>query len=82
MTLDEFAARLEDLDRARSLAEAGLANLSERQKRAVDPSRDEETLLGFYSKAVPRKLDGLSPDDNSHIYRLLRLGWCRRKRAS
>ena len=73
MTLDELAARLEDLDRSRSLAEAELANLSERQKRAEDLSRGKETLLVSYSEAVPRELDGLLPEDKNHVYRLLRL---------
>ena len=73
MTLDELAARLEDLDRARSLAEAELANLSERQKRAEDLSRDKEALLVSYSEAVPRELDELSAEDKNHVYRLLRL---------
>lgn len=73
MTLGELAPRLEGLDRARRLAEAELVNLSDRQERTEDLSRDKETLLGFYPEAVPRELDGLSPEDKNHVYRLLRL---------
>ena len=73
MTLDGLAVRLEELDRARRLAEAELANLSEREKRAVDLSRDKEMLSGFYSKTAPREMDSLSPEDKNHVYRLLRL---------
>ena len=55
------------------LAQAELANLSERRRRVEELVRDKEAVLALRSEAVVRGLDELSPEEKSEIYRLLKL---------
>lgn len=53
------------------LAQAELANLSERRRRVEELVRDKEAVLAIRSEAVVKGLDYLSPDEKSEIYKLL-----------
>jgi hypothetical protein len=59
MTMDELAAKLEELEHAKALAQAELANLSERRRRVEELVRDKEAVLAIRSEAVLRGLDNL-----------------------
>ena len=65
MTMEELAAKLEELEHAKALVQTELANLSERRRRVEELVRDKE--------AVIRGLDNLSPEEKSEVYKLLKL---------
>ena len=47
MTMDELAAKLEELEDTEALAQTELANLSERRRRVEELVRDKETVLAL-----------------------------------
>src|SRR5918997_1599500 len=65
--------KLEELKHTKALAQAELANLSERRRRVEELTRDKETVLALRSEAVLRGLDNLSPEEKSEVYKLLKL---------
>ena len=71
--MKELAAKLEELKHTKALAQAELANLSERRRRVEELTRDKETVLALRSEAVLRGLDNLSPEEKSEVYKLLKL---------
>lgn len=73
MTMNELADKLEELERAKTLAQTELANLSERQRRVGELVQDKEAVLALRSEAVVRGLDDLAPEEKSEVYRLLKL---------
>jgi len=73
MTMDELAAKVEELEHAKALVQAELANLSERRCRVVELVRDKEAVLAIRSEAAAKGLDNLSPDEKSEVYKLLKL---------
>ena len=73
MTIEELAAKLEELEHVKALAQAELANLSERKRRVEELVRDKEAVLALRSGAVVRGLDELSPDEKYEVYKLLKL---------
>jgi len=54
MTMDELAAKIEELEHTKALAQAELANLSERRRRVEELVRDKEAVLAIRSAAVVR----------------------------
>jgi hypothetical protein len=73
MTMEELAAKVEELEHAKELAQTELANLSERRRRVEELIRDKEAVLELRSEAVLRGLDNRSPDEKSEVYKLLKL---------
>ena len=73
MTMEELAAKLEELEHTKALAQAEFANLSERRRRVEELVHDKEAVLAIRSEAVVRGLDNLSPDEKSEVYKLLKL---------
>lgn len=73
MTMEELAEKLEELEAVRTMAQTELANLSERRRRVEELVRDKDAVLALRSEAVVRGLEGLSPEEKSEVYRLLKL---------
>ncbi len=61
MTLDELAARLEEIEQAREAARSELAILKESRQRLEELERDGEALMERYADAVPEALENLTP---------------------
>ena len=73
MTLEELSDRLKELEEGKRLAQAELANLSERLHRAEELYQDKEALLAFCSETIPEGLSELTPEERAHVYGLLKL---------
>jgi site-specific DNA recombinase len=73
MTLDELAARLEELERTRKTAEQGLLILEDRQESIEGLERDMHLLLDHYAGMAPEALDSLTPEERHQVYKMLRL---------
>jgi site-specific DNA recombinase len=73
MTLEELGTKLEELEKTRSTAERGLSVLSDNQQRLSELESDRDALLESMVNIVPEKLDDLTGEEKSRIYRMLRL---------
>ncbi len=73
MTLEELGSKLEELDKARELAQAELDALALREQRVEDLESDRDTLVKDMTEMVPEGLDGLSGEERHRVYRMLRI---------
>jgi hypothetical protein len=73
MTLEELAARLEELEHSRKVLEAELAALERTQQKAEELKADRDTALASLAAAIPEALDGLTGEEINAVYRKLRL---------
>ncbi len=73
MTLDELAAKLSELDDARTVADRELAKLRGAAEEVEALERDAAALLAHYERVAPGRLDALSPEQRHNVYRVVRL---------
>jgi site-specific DNA recombinase len=73
MSLEELGSKLKGLEETRKLAQAELAALETREKRARELEKDRDALLESWAGAVPKALDGLAGQERNKVYRMLRL---------
>jgi hypothetical protein len=73
MTLDELAARLDELEHARKLLKAELVALEGIRQRAEELREDRDTVLSSLAASIPEALDGLTGEQINAVYRKLRL---------
>ena len=73
MTLDELAARLEELEGTRRAAERELAILKDRRESIERLERDKDLLLDHYAAMAPEALNSLTPEERHQVYKMLRL---------
>src|SRR5215203_99841 len=73
MTLEELAARLEEVEHTRKVLEAELAALEGTQQKAEELREDRDTALASLATSIPKALDGLTGEEINTVYRKLRL---------
>jgi len=73
MTLEELAARLEELEHSRTVLEAELASLERTQQKAEELKEDREAALTSFAASIPEALDGLTGEEINTVYRKLLL---------
>ncbi len=73
MTIDELAARLEELEGTRRAAERELAILKNHQENIERLERDKNLLLDHYAAMAPEALSSLTPEERHQVYKMLRL---------
>jgi site-specific DNA recombinase len=73
MTLDELAARLEELEHARKVLEAELGALERTEQKAEELREDRDTVLASLAASIPEALEGLTGEEINAVYRKLRL---------
>jgi site-specific DNA recombinase len=73
MTIDELAARLEELEGTRRAAEWELTILSNHWENIERLERDKDLLLDHYAAMAPEALDSLTPEERHQVYKILRL---------
>jgi site-specific DNA recombinase len=73
MTLDELAARLEELEGTRRAAERELVILKDRRESIERLERDKDLLLDHYAAMAPEALNSLTPEERHQVYKMLRL---------
>jgi site-specific DNA recombinase len=73
MTLEELAARLEELEDTRKVLEAELAALEHTQQKAKELREDRDTALSSLATSIPEALGGLTGEEINTVYRKLRL---------
>jgi site-specific DNA recombinase len=73
MTLEELAARLEELDDTGKVLEAELASLERSQQKAKELENDRDALVASLSASIPEALDNLTGEEINTVYRKLRL---------
>jgi site-specific DNA recombinase len=73
MTLEELGTKLKELDNSRRTAVRELAALKGHQRRLEELEKDRDTLLESMAGMVPAALDGLTGEERSRVYRMLRL---------
>ncbi len=73
MTLEELAARLEELEANRNALEAELASLEHSRQKAEELERDRNAALVSLSATIPEALENLTGEEINTVYRKLRL---------
>ena len=73
MNLEELGFKLRELDNTRKIAERELAALKDHRRRVRDLEQDRDALLESMAEMVPEALDGLTGEEKSRVYRMLRL---------
>ena len=73
MTLEELAARLEELEHTRKVLEAELVALERTQQKAEELRDDRDATLAALATSIPEALDGLRGEEIIAVYRKLRL---------
>ena len=73
MTFEELAAKLEELEVTRQTALQELEHLKGQRARLQALEKDKAMLLETYVAMVPGRLEGLSPEERHHGYKMLRL---------
>src|SRR5215217_2406806 len=71
MTLDELAARLEELEHSRKVLEAELLALERTQQSAEELQEDRDTVLASLAASIPEALDSLTGEEINTVYRKL-----------
>lgn len=71
--IDELRAKLAALEEIQETARREIEALSRRRERIEELERDRDTLLGYYARLVPEKLDALAPEKRHRVYKLLQL---------
>ena len=73
MTIDELAARLEELEGTRRETERELAILEHHQDNIERLERDKDLLLDHYAAMAPEALSSLTPEERHGVYKMLGL---------
>jgi hypothetical protein len=73
MTLEELAARLEELEDTRKVLEADLASLERSQQKVKELENDRDAVVASLAASIPDALDNLTGDEINTVYRKLRL---------
>ncbi len=73
MTIDELAARLEELEGTRRAAERELTILKHHQESIERLERDKNLLVDHYAAMAPEALGHLTPEERHQVYKMLRL---------
>jgi hypothetical protein len=73
MTLEELAARLEELEDTRKVLEAELASLERSQQKAKELENDRNAVVASLAASIPDTLDNLTGEEINTVYRKLRL---------
>lgn len=73
MSFDELGMKLQEPEEIRKTSERHLENLSRRSKKIEELKQDRDALLESYAGMVPEALDGLSPEERHHVYKMMRL---------
>ena len=73
MTLEELAARLEELEDSRKVLEAELASLERLQQEAEELEKDRAAVTASLAASIPEALDDRSGEEINIVYRKLRL---------
>ena len=73
MTLEELAARLEELEETRKMLESELASLERSQLKAKELENDRDTVVASLAATIPEALDNLTGEEINTVYRKLRL---------
>jgi site-specific DNA recombinase len=73
MTLEELAARLEDLEDTRKVLQAERASLERSQQKAKELENDRDTVVASLAASIPDTLDNLTGEEINTVYRKLRL---------
>jgi site-specific DNA recombinase len=73
MTLEELAARLEELEHARKVLEAELRALERTQQKAEELREDRDTVVSSLASSIPNALDNLTSEEINTVYRKLQL---------
>ena len=73
ITFEELGAKLSDLEEIRTTAIKQLEAIRNYQERIEEMEQDRDTLLESYALRAPEALDGLTPQERHHVYRMLRL---------
>jgi hypothetical protein len=73
MSRDELKAKLARLEEIRETAEKELQALRTRQEKIEELQQDKDAVLEHYAALAPEALDSLAPEEQHHLYRMLRL---------
>src|SRR5919107_94525 len=73
MTLEELAARLEELEDTRKVLEADFASLERSQQKAKELENDRDAVVASLAASIPDALDNLTDEEINTVYRKLRL---------
>jgi site-specific DNA recombinase len=73
MTIEELGARLEELETTRQTAANELEAIRRRAERLEGLEQDRNTLMEFYTGAVPEKLEKLGSEERRRVYGMLGL---------
>jgi hypothetical protein len=73
VTIDELAARLEELEGTRRAAERELTIFSDHWENIERMERDKDLLLDPYTAMAPEALSSLTPEERHQVYKMLRL---------
>src|SRR5215217_8025197 len=73
MTLEELAAKLEELEDTRKVLEADLASLERSQQKAKELEHDRDAVVASLAASIPGALDNLTGEEINMVYRKLRL---------
>jgi site-specific DNA recombinase len=73
MTLEELAAKLEELEDTRKVLEADLASLERSQQKAKELGNDRDAVVASLAATIPETLNNLTGEEINTVYRKLRL---------
>jgi site-specific DNA recombinase len=73
MTLEELAAKLEELEDTRKVLEADLASLERSQQKAKELENDRDAVVASLAATIPEALENLTGEEINTVYRKLRL---------
>jgi DNA repair ATPase RecN len=73
MTLEELAARLEELRDTRKVLEAELASLERSQQKAKELENNRNAVVASLATSIPEALDNLTGEEINTVYRKLQL---------
>jgi len=73
LTIEELSARLEELETTRWTASDKLEAIRRRAERLAGLKQDRDTLMEYYTGAVPEELERLGPEERRRVYRMLRI---------
>jgi site-specific DNA recombinase len=73
MTLEELAAKLDELEDTRKVLEADLASLERSQQKAKELENDRDAVVASLAATIPEALENLTGDEINTVYRKLQL---------
>src|SRR5215208_3709402 len=73
MTLEELAAKLEELEDTRKVLEVDLASLERSQQKAKELENDRDAVVASLAASIPEALDNLTGEEINTVYPKLRL---------